>query len=70
MKHYAGQPFDPAHDLQVIAEHFYGIDCDDFAVEIATAAMWSMEHRMNKLLAEKIGTPYDRLKFLHIFGLI
>lgn len=36
-------------------ENFYGIEIDDFAVEVAILSMWIAKHQMNAEFAEKFG---------------
>jgi hypothetical protein len=37
-------------------EHFYGIEIDDFAVEVAILSLWIAKHQMNIEFKEKFGT--------------
>src|SRR5574344_183573 len=37
---------------QIQLNHFYGIEIDDFACEIATLSLWLAEHQMNKKFKE------------------
>ncbi|MDO4928644.1 MAG: N-6 DNA methylase [Corynebacterium sp.] len=51
---------DPKHqtlftDSVIKVEHFYGIEIDDFAAEIATLALWIAKHQMNQEYKEKFG---------------
>lgn len=41
--------------------HFYGIELDDFAHEIAILAMWLAEHQMNTAFMQRFQTPTDTL---------
>lgn len=41
------------HDSQISIEHFYGIEIDDFAVEIAVLSLWIAKHQMNREFKEK-----------------
>lgn len=36
--------------------HFYGIEIDDFATEVAILALWIAKHQMNQEFKEKFGT--------------
>ena len=52
---------DPSHNIlfteSVISiEHFYGIEIDDFAVEVATLSLWIAKHQMNREFEDKFGT--------------
>lgn len=37
---------------QIQLNHFYGIEIDDFACEIATLSLWLAEHQMNRKFKE------------------
>ena len=37
-------------------EHFYGIEIDDFAVEVAILSLWIAKHQMNREFEDKFGT--------------
>ena len=41
--------------------HFYGIELDDFAHEIAILAMWLAEHQMNTAFMQRFHTPTGTL---------
>ncbi|WP_237209221.1 DNA methyltransferase [Rothia nasimurium] len=41
------------HDSQISIEHFYGIEIDDFAVEVAVLSLWIAKHQMNREFKEK-----------------
>lgn len=41
---------------QVSVENFYGIEIDDFAVEVAILSMWIAKHQMNVEFKQKFGT--------------
>lgn len=52
---------DPSHNTlftnSVISiEHFYGIEIDDFAVEVAILSLWIAKHQMNREFKDKFGT--------------
>ncbi len=50
-----------AQNLSKIDVHqFYGLELDEFAVHIARAALWMMDHFMNRELSEKIGQAFSR----------
>ncbi|MBX9718176.1 MAG: N-6 DNA methylase, partial [Microbacteriaceae bacterium] len=48
-------------DLRVRVEQFYGIEIDEFPVQIARTAMWLTDHQMNIEAGRKIGHEYSRL---------
>ncbi len=48
-------------DLRVRVEQFYGIEIDEFPVQIARTAMWLTDHQMNLEAGRKIGHEYSRL---------
>lgn len=50
-----------ASDFRVRVEQFYGIEVDEFPVQIARTAMWLTDHQMNIEAAKKIGHDYSRL---------
>lgn len=37
-------------------EHFFGIEIDDFAVEVAILSLWIAKHQMNREFEDKFGT--------------
>ncbi len=39
----------------ITLDHFYGIEIDDFAHEVATLSLWLAEHQMNVQFKEKFG---------------
>ena len=43
-------------DSIISIENFYGIELDDFAVEVAILSLWIAKHQMNVELAQKFGT--------------
>lgn len=52
---------DPTHntlftDSVISIEHFYGIEIDDFAVEVAILSLWIAKHQMNREFEDKFGT--------------
>ena len=52
---------DPSHNTlfteSVISiEHFFGIEIDDFAVEVAILSLWIAKHQMNREFEDKFGT--------------
>ena len=52
---------DPSHntlftDSVINIEHFYGIEIDDFAVEVAILSLWIAKHQMNREFKDKFGT--------------
>lgn len=51
---------DPKHQVlfaesKISIEHFYGIEIDDFAVEVAVLSLWIAKHQMNSEFKEKFG---------------
>lgn len=44
--------------LKVNINQFYGIEIEEFPCRIAQVGMWLMEHQMNMLAAEQLGTYY------------
>lgn len=42
-------------DSVVKVDHFFGIEIDDFAAEVATLALWIAKHQMNREYKEKFG---------------
>ncbi len=48
-------------DLRVRVEQFYGIEIDEFPVQIARTAMWLTDHQMNIEAGRAIGHEYSRL---------
>ncbi|MDO5668627.1 MAG: N-6 DNA methylase [Corynebacterium sp.] len=42
-------------DSRINIENFFGIEIDDFAVEVAILSMWIAKHQMNAEFAEKFG---------------
>lgn len=51
---------DPKHQVlftesKIGIENFYGIDLDDFAVEVAILSLWIAKHQMNSEFKEKFG---------------
>ena len=45
----------PFTSSRINIENFYGIEIDDFAVEVAILSMWIAKHQMNAEFAEKFG---------------
>ena len=43
-------------DSVISIEHFYGIEIDDFAVEVAILSLWIAKHQMNHEFEDKFGT--------------
>lgn len=43
-------------DSVISIEHFYGIEIDDFAVEVAILSLWIAKHQMNREFEDKFGT--------------
>lgn len=41
---------------EIHLDHFYGIECDDFACETAKLSLWLAEHQMNAEIYQKTGT--------------
>lgn len=41
---------------EIRLDHFYGIECDDFACETAKLSLWLAEHQMNAEIYQKTGT--------------
>ncbi len=46
---------------KVDVDAFYGIEYEEFASQIATVAMWLMDHQMNMRLSAEFGEYYKRL---------
>jgi N-6 DNA Methylase len=51
---------DPKHQVlfaesKITVENFYGIEIDDFAVEVAILSLWIAKHQMNSEFKEKFG---------------
>lgn len=51
---------DPAHntlftDSVISIEHFYGIEIDDFAAQVAILSLWIAKHQMNREFRDKFG---------------
>nr|WP_268913643.1 DNA methyltransferase [Corynebacterium uropygiale] len=42
-------------DSMVKIDHFYGIEIDDFAAEVAVLSLWIAKHQMNREYKEKFG---------------
>lgn len=53
--------FNIDHYLLVNVEQFYGIECEDFACQIAQVGLWLMDHQMNLRASEQLGEHYARL---------
>ena len=53
------------HDLDVYVkvniDRFYGIEYEEFPAQIATVAMWLIDHQMNNLVSTTFGENYIRL---------
>ena len=47
--------------VKVNVNQFYGIEIEEFPVEIAQTAMWLMDHLMNNLVSETFGRYYVRI---------
>ena len=52
---------DPSHNTlftesAISIEHFFGIEIDDFAVEVAILSLWIAKHQMNREFEDKFGT--------------
>lgn len=47
--------------IKVNPEQFYGIEIGEFAGRIAETAMWLVDHQMNMLVSEQLGTYWKRL---------
>ncbi|MCD4549926.1 DNA methyltransferase [Schaalia sp. lx-260] len=43
-------------DSKISIENFFGIEIDDFAVEVAILSLWIAKHQMNQEFKEKFGT--------------
>ena len=50
----------PLHSL-ITLDHFYGIEIDDFAHEVAILSLWLAEHQMNVQFKEKFGNANPAL---------
>jgi hypothetical protein len=46
-------------------DSMYGIEIDDFASQIARAALWLQDHIMNMKVSEEFGSYYVRLPLIH-----
>src|SRR5690606_6444043 len=42
-------------ESKINIEHFYGIEIDDFAVEVAILSLWIAKHQMNAEFKDKFG---------------
>src|SRR5690606_13093095 len=42
-------------ESRINIENFYGIEIDDFAVEVAILSLWIAKHQMNSEFKEKFG---------------
>jgi hypothetical protein len=47
--------------VKVNVNQFYGIEIEEFPVEIAKTAMWLVDHQMNRLISERFGKYYIRI---------
>jgi hypothetical protein len=47
--------------VKVNVNQFYGIEIEEFPVEIAKTAMWLVDHQMNRLISERFGRYYIRI---------
>lgn len=50
-----------ADHVAVDVDQFYGIEIEEFPVQIAQVAMWLMDHQMNLRVAERFGEYFARL---------
>ena len=48
------------NESRINIENFYGIEIDDFAIEVATLSVWIAKHQMNRELQEQFGIPIPR----------
>ena len=49
-------------ELSIVdVDQFYGIEIDEFAVRIAKAALWMMDHIMNNILSAEFGEVFVRI---------
>lgn len=48
-------------DSRVSIDHFYGIEIEEFPVEIARVSMWLMQHVMNRKFGEQLGAVLPSL---------
>ena len=55
------QTFDVHSLLALNVDSFYGIELEEFPVQIAQAAMWLVDHQMNAQLAEEFGVLVTRI---------
>ncbi len=46
---------------KIDVHQFYGLELNDFAVHIARAALWMMDHFMNRELSEELGQVFSRI---------
>ena len=58
------QMFDIENVLKVNVDQFYGIEHEDFAVQVAKVAMWLTDHQMNLLVSREFGESYSRLPLI------
>ncbi|MEN9848525.1 MAG: hypothetical protein RL368_1265 [Pseudomonadota bacterium] len=47
--------------IKIDVDQFYGIECEDFACQIAQVAMWLIDHQMNILVSHEFGQYFERL---------
>ena len=55
------QVFDVAHLIRVNVDQFYGIEIEEFPSQIATVALWLMDHQMNMEVSQEFGEYFVRL---------
>lgn len=49
------------YDSGILLKHFYGIDCDDFPVQIAYLSLYLADHQMNIIFRKRFGHCRDTL---------
>ncbi|MDD2815572.1 MAG: class I SAM-dependent DNA methyltransferase [Thiotrichaceae bacterium] len=47
--------------IKVDVDQFYGIECEDFACQVAQVAMWLIDHQMNVRVSHEFGQYFERL---------
>lgn len=47
--------------IRVNVDHFYGIEIEEFPVQIAQVALWLTDHQMNAQVSEEFGQYFTRL---------
>lgn len=55
------QVLDVAHLIRVNVDQFYGIEIEEFPSQVATVALWLMDHQMNMEVSQEFGEYFVRL---------